>query len=534
MSESSKLIQKSQALREILKSARDPIYFIENYCKIQHGTRGLVPFKLYEYQKATIKNFLAYDYNIINKGRQLGLSTTTAAIITWLILFHKNKSVLIVSTKADVSKNLLKTIKLMLKNVPDWMYLADISVNQAHYLGLTNGSWIKSIARSDDAGRSEALSLLVIDEAAHIRDMDELWKGLASTVATGGKIMALSTPKGTDNWFCKFCKEAESGENGWHYQEIFWWENPEYASGIRDDVTVPGGKTSPWFERMTAGWTRQQIHQELLTSFLESGDTFIDSQTIKYYSEKSLDPVTRLGHENAWWIWKTFQSGTPYLICVDVAKGTADDYSAFHIIDCVEMEQVSEFKAKIPPDSLASFLKDEVAPAYGNPLIVVENNNLGLVTALALKNMGYQNLAYYDKHGGRLISKWEADSENISPGFTTDPGNRPLLLAKMEELLRKKCYKLYSKRLVNEFNSFIWSSSKIQAKKGRNDDLVMALAIGIWFRDIYIQNYVRKQGFSSLYNMFSVSVNKAPNFAEKPKKKEDIYQDDFVKMLITK
>ena len=72
---------------------------------------------------------------------------------------------------------------------------------------------IKASSTSGDAGRSEALSLLVIDEAAHIEGMDDLWTGLYSTLSTGGGCIALSTPCGVGNWFHKTYIEAESGQN---------------------------------------------------------------------------------------------------------------------------------------------------------------------------------------------------------------------------------------------------------------------------------------------------------------------------------
>ena len=67
------------------------IYFIENYCKVQHEKRGLVLFKLYEYQKRALKHFINHDKVIVNKARQLGFSTLTAAFIVWVIMFHYDK-----------------------------------------------------------------------------------------------------------------------------------------------------------------------------------------------------------------------------------------------------------------------------------------------------------------------------------------------------------------------------------------------------------------------------------------------------------
>jgi phage FluMu gp28-like protein len=76
------------------------------------------------------------------------------------------------------------------------------------HLSLANGSQIQAASTSGDAGRSEALSLLVIDEAAHVENLDELWAGLYPTISTGGRVIALSTPNGVGNWFHKTYTEA--------------------------------------------------------------------------------------------------------------------------------------------------------------------------------------------------------------------------------------------------------------------------------------------------------------------------------------
>ena len=462
---------------------------------------------MYDYQREALENFLAHDRNIINKARQLGFSTLLAAFIVWLILFHKDKEVLVVATKADVAKNLTKKVKLMLKHIPDWMYLADITVNQAHMIGLSNGSSIKSVARGDDAGRSEALALLVVDEAAHIRDMSELWKGLGSTVSTGGKVIALSTPKGVGNWFHQFCKEAKSGENNWHYQEVFWWSNPDYSTDLADDPSVPGGKTSTWFRQMTAGWTKEQIAQELLTSFTETGDTFLDAVTLEYYDGISLEPIRKLGPENALWLWKEPDPKKTYIVATDSSSGTSDDFSTAIILEPREIEIVGEFKAKVPPDIFGEWLVEELAPMFYNPLIIPENNNIGMVTAYTIRNLDYNNLAYIDDRTGRLVDKWTAQYLKLQPGIQTNVKNRPIILQKMEELLRKKMLISYSKRMVNELFSFVWKNNKPQARKGSNDDLVMALAIAIWIRESYFA-YTSNATQDALAMYGAVSVNR--------------------------
>ena len=84
---------------EFKKCALDSSYFLTRYSYIQHPIRGRVLFDLYHYQKDALKDFENHDYNIVLKGRQIGISTLVAGYALWLMLFHKDKNILVIATK---------------------------------------------------------------------------------------------------------------------------------------------------------------------------------------------------------------------------------------------------------------------------------------------------------------------------------------------------------------------------------------------------------------------------------------------------
>jgi len=158
----------AQQLREKIKEefkkcAIDPSYFLSKYSYIQHPIRGRVLFDLYHYQKNALKEFEKHNYNIVLKGRQIGISTLVAGYALWLMLFHKDKNVLVIATKQETAKNLVTKVKFMHDNLPVWLRGSVITNNKLS-LQFSNGSQIKAVASSPDAGRSEALSLLILDE----------------------------------------------------------------------------------------------------------------------------------------------------------------------------------------------------------------------------------------------------------------------------------------------------------------------------------------------------------------------------------
>jgi hypothetical protein len=61
-----------QELEEYVKCSNDPIYFIENYVKVIHVDRGLVPFEMYDFQKEMIKAMHENSRTIILSSRQMG------------------------------------------------------------------------------------------------------------------------------------------------------------------------------------------------------------------------------------------------------------------------------------------------------------------------------------------------------------------------------------------------------------------------------------------------------------------------------
>ena len=205
------IINKSNQIKEIIKCGKDPTYFFNSYLRIQHPVRGLIPFDTYQFQDECVDTFIENRFSIVLKSRQLGMSTLAAAYAVWLALFQKDKNILIIATKLSVAQNFISKVKIMIRSLPAWLVLPQIVTNNKQLLEFSHGSSIKAVPTSEDAGRSEALSLLIIDEAAFVRNFDELWMGLYPTISTGGRVIILSTPNGVGGQYYKLYTDAEAG-----------------------------------------------------------------------------------------------------------------------------------------------------------------------------------------------------------------------------------------------------------------------------------------------------------------------------------
>jgi hypothetical protein len=486
-------LNKQEILKEVIKAGKDPVYFTVNYCRISHPQKGLIPFKAYGYQEDLLKDFRDYRFNIILKARQLGISTITAAYIAWLMLFHRDKNILVVATKLQTATNLVKKVKAIIKNLPDWMRISDIEIDNRTSFELKNGSQIKGSSTSGDAGRSEALSLLVIDEAAHVEKLDELWTALYPTLSTGGRCIALSTPNGVGNWFHQNCVEAENSTNDFYMTTLMWDEHPD--------------RDKKWFDKETKNMSKRQIAQELECNFNVSGETVIHPDDLLWYLERTKVPKYRAGGDRNYWIWEQYDEAKPYLIVADVARGDGKDNSAFHIIQLEDLIQVGEYVGKTTPDDFADILYN-VAAEYGNPMLVIENNNIGYAVLKKLIDKEYPNLYHSTKGDHRYVDPLSAAwQSNVIAGFTTSSKTRPLIVAKMEEFMRNKLIKINSNRLLSEMKTFIWRNGRPEAMRSYNDDLVMSLAIGCWVRDtVIIENQKNIEFSKSCLSSISTST----------------------------
>lgn len=453
--------------REIIKCGKDPNYFFKNYLKIQHPVRGLIPFQTYPFQDECVEQFIEHRFNIVLKSRQLGLSTLVAAYSVWLAIFHREKNILVIATKLKVAQNFIVKVKTAIKSLPAWMLVPSIVSNNRQEIIFSHGSQIKAIPTSDDAGRSEALSLLIIDEAAFVRNFDTIWTGIYPTISTGGRVIILSTPNGVGGQYHKLYVDADAGLNEFNPINLPWNVHPE--------------RDNDWFEKITKNLSKRQIAQEYLCDFTTSGETFLDNNTLEWLRHSVKPPVEKLGFDRNVWVWKYPLSESSYVLSADVSRGDAKDYSTFHIIDVNNCEVVAEYKGKVRPDTFAEII-NEFGLKYNKALVCPENNSYGFATILKLQDLKYPRIYYRRKKQVYLGDYVPPSSADIA-GFNTNGKTRSTVLAKLEELLRNRQITSYSSRFYEELKVFTWNTGRAQARAGFNDDLVMSAAIGTWLFD---------------------------------------------------
>ena len=465
---------KEAIKREYAKCATDPVYFLGKYGVIQHPVRGKVNFNLYDFQEKSLQSFMQHDYNIVLKARQLGLSTLTAGYALWMMTFQPDKNILVIATKQETAKNLVTKVRVMHANLPGWLKQPCVEDNKLS-LRYKNGSQIKAVASSEESGRSEALSLLIIDEAAFIDKIDTIWGAAQQTLATGGRALVISTPNGVGNFFHKTWVGAEDGTNDFNFIKLHWSVHPERGQEWRNEQDKLLGPSL--------------AAQECDCDFITSGRGVIDGLLLENLKESSVrEPMEKRGIDSNYWIWQPPNYTKNYVVSADVSRGDGTDYSAFHIIDVESLEQVAEYKGKISTQDFGNMLVN-VATEYNNALLVVENNNIGWAAIQQVIDREYPNLFYTSKDlqyvdvQHQMTNKYRVQERNMVPGFSTTQKTRPLIVAKLEEMFREESVVVHSQRLIDELFVFIYNGNRAEAMTGYNDDLVMSFAIALWVRD---------------------------------------------------
>ena len=177
----------SDEFKILARVSKDPFLFATNIFVI-HPVQGRVQFNLYEYQQLVLYHFLKNRFNIVLKFRQAGLTELISLYCLWLAMFHDNKNIQIISIKDRVAKKVLRRIKYMYRNLPEFLKIKVVNgrpseIGTAQEAEFSNGSIITSIPTTEDAGRSEAVSLLVIDEAAIVRWATQIWAAAFPTLS---------------------------------------------------------------------------------------------------------------------------------------------------------------------------------------------------------------------------------------------------------------------------------------------------------------------------------------------------------------
>lgn len=454
-----------EQLTEFVKCSEDPIYFIENYCKIVTLDSGLQPFKLYECQKRKVDFIMNNRKTILMEGRQQGKTVTSAACILHYTIFQDNKNVAIMANKTAAAREVLNRYQIMYENLPMWMQQGVKTWNKGD-VDLENGSRVFTSATTTSGIRGKSVNWLYIDEAAIIPNniADEFFASVYPTISAGEttKILLTSTPLGY-NHFWKFWNESEKGTNGFDNMFVHYTEIP--------------GRDEKWAEEQFKLLGEVKYNQEVLCEFLGSTNTLISGKALSVMSSKEI-----VYKKDGLDIYEEPQENKYYVITTDTARGIGGDYSAFVVIDITEMpfKVVGKFRDnKVSPLLYPDFIA-RVAKDYNNAYVLIENNDIGQqVVDILHQELEYENI---------FSTVQEKNKQYVSPGFgkqttlgvrTSKAVKRQGCLA-LKSLVEETKFLVWDADCINELSTFVEKAGSFSADEGYHDDLAMCMVLFAW------------------------------------------------------
>ena len=492
------------------------------------------------------------------KSRQVGISTLASLYSLWRSNFYESEYIDIVSLKQLKAQTFVSKMQPTLKRLPLFLR-TPINKDNTQEKEWDNGSVIVSESQSENAGRSDSLSLLILDEAAHYRS-ERMIRGIVAASQptlsrTGGQYVIISTPNRT------------SGAGSYYYEQVSqlqidpdnkeakiivvdWWEVPDipgiegpkkgYNDILEDfirrdyyhnsDVRREANK---FFEPIAENWRENEwlkkqhedlgevlYKQELLHRFIVSEQSVFNEEILNRFLAEVKEPIEKdkIGNMqfSKFWMWKRPIPNHRYILSVDVSTGTGKDSSAIEVMDVGEYEQVAEFKGMISTKNFGRAIK-AVARYYNEAFVVIECNSIGEAV--------FNEVYYHETDPYNNVYRKKKSRNGIArmTGWETDVKTRKLITNELIDWLTVDSlwneFKIYSKRIYLEMTTWIWDGSKPIHDTSAHDDTLIALSLAI-----YLRNKAVNTGESFLINEEGNFIEYNSKDKEEEKEKEnDMY-----------
>ena len=459
-----------EELKEYQRCMADPQYFVENYIMIVSLDEGLVPFKLYDFQKEMIGTFHQNRFTICKLPRQSGKSTTIIAYLLHYVLFNPSVNVAILANKAATARDLLGRLQLAYEHLPKWLQQGVMSWNKGS-LELENGSKILASSTSASAVRGGSYNIIFLDEFAYVpaNVAEQFFSSVYPTISSGKttKVMIVSTPHGM-NMFYKLWTDAEEGRNTYVPIEVHWSEVP--------------GRDDKWKAVTIKNTSQSQFNTEFECEFLGSIDTLITPAKLKQLTYRT--PIqSNAGLD----VHVSPQEGHTYFLTADVSRGTKNDYSAFVVVDVTEIPYkiVAKFRDnEIKPLIFPAKIHD-VARAYNQAFVMIEVNDIGEQVASAMQfDLEYDNIIMASMRGraGQVLGGGFSGGR-AQLGVRTTKAVKRIGCSNLKQLVEDNKLIVEDLEIITELSTFIVKGQSFEADEGCNDDLVACLFMFAWATD---------------------------------------------------
>ena len=440
-------------VQEYQRCMTDPVYFAETYGKVISLDKGLVPFKLYPYQKEMFNHFQDNRFSIVLACRQSGKSISSCMYILWYALFHPDQTIAILANKGATAREMLARITLALENTPFFLQPGTKALNKGS-IEFSNNSRIIAAATSGSSIRGLSVNLLFLDEFAFVENAAQFYTSTYPVISSGktSRVIITSTANGIGNVFHKIYEGAVQEVNEFKPFRVDWWDVP--------------GRDDKWKQQTIANTSELQFQQEFGNTFFGTGNTLISADALM---NMKAEPPVAVGDVN---VYVEPKANHDYIMTVDVAKGRGQDYSTFNIIDITTrpFKQVACYRNNLISPILYPDIIHKWAKRYNEAYVIVESNDQGAVVANGL----YYDIEYENTHVESMV-------KSGAIGMTMNRKVKRIGCSNLKDLIEEKRLEIVDLNTISECSTFEARGNSFEASDGNHDDLVMNLVMFAWY-----------------------------------------------------
>lgn len=252
-------------------------------------------------------------------------TTTISSFLSWMLIFHSARNILIAANKEDTAKEIVDKVTNIFKNLPYFLKPGCESFGKTGLI-LENQSKLLSTATTNTASIGFTIHCMLLDEFAHIpvNIVDNFWRSVYPTLSSSkvSQCIITSTPNGTTNKFYEIWSKSIEGKNSFVNIRTDYWEVPEHDE--------------EWAAAQRADFGDDEFAQEFELQFNVNSKMLLEASDMQYIAKTSKDYVKKkvyssnpyLNDEGLTWHPdfdpNNIDRNAKYVMLVDIAEGNED------------------------------------------------------------------------------------------------------------------------------------------------------------------------------------------------------------------
>jgi hypothetical protein len=483
---------------EIKRCAKDIIHFANNYCTVMTD-EGYMKIELRPYQEMVLRSYQDNRWNIFLAPRQIGKTITSSIFLTWYLLFHFDKNVLLMSNKGATTKEIMDKIKAIVEGLPFFLKPGVIKKDVMTMM-FDNKCRIIGQNTTKTGGIGFTIHLLFLDEFAHIQESIKrpFYENVYPTLSSSkiSRVIITSTPNGYD-LFHDLYDASINGMNEYTAIRVDWWDVP--------------GRDEAWKMREIANLgSEEAFNQQYGCQFLSSSSLLLSSEELirlrkneKDFEFREIDPLDDLCIDYSALRWdpdfdvdEIESDKNFFMMTIDLSEGVGRDYTVFNIFKIKEIAD-PDMKMIKSPGSISDFFGIDQIGIFRSNLHSIDDVSK-ILYVLCVNFFNQENLRLvieYNTYGSHLIknlvtlypSSNDFDEETIvryyhrvgsrtkNLGLRIQKDSKKLFCEKAKKLISEGRITIKEKKSIQEAELFSRNPNGTYSAQAGNDDIMMTV-----------------------------------------------------------